>query len=319
MKVIAVSGALGFIGSHVVEQLLWRGDFVYAIDNETYAANITLPDTPLWYNAVRCGSLKYVKADICELTHLPDVDAIINLAAETHVDNSLTDATAFVRTNYTGVHNLLELVRGKRAYQIPTFIQISTDEVYGSVQTGSSTEADPLRPSSPYSASKAAADLLLGAYGSSFGVPYRVVRPSNCYGARQHPEKLIPKSVRHLVLGRPIPIHEGGNAVRTWLDVKDCAQAILTVLDHGKNGEAYNIGGNTEMSVRGVATKIVETFHGPETNAPDYLEFGYTRLGLDKRYHVDDSKLRALGWAPQGDLVRDLPALVEAEKKTFRW
>lgn len=317
MRVVAVTGALGFIGSHVVEALLWRGDFVYALDAETYAANTGLPDTPLWYNAMRVGALKYVKADICELGHLPDVDAIVNLAAETHVDNSLTDATAFVRTNYAGVHNLLELVRGKRAYQIPMFIQISTDEVYGSVQTGSSTEADPLRPSSPYSASKAAADLLVQAYGLSFGVPWRFLRPSNCYGLRQHPEKLIPKAVRHLALGKPIPIHEGGNAVRTWLDVKDCAQAILTVLDKGQNGEAYNIGGNTEMSVRGVATMVCEAF-GTE-NPTAHLDFGYTRLGLDKRYHVDDSKLRALGWKPEGDLKRDLPSLVEAERKTFRW
>lgn len=316
MKVVAVTGALGFIGSHVVEALLWRGDFVYAIDNETYAANVTLPDTPLWYNAVRAGSLKYVKADICTLDHSPDVDAIINLAAETHVDNSLTDASAFVRTNVTGVHHLLELCRGKRAYQIPTFIQISTDEVYGSVAEGRSTEADPLRPSSPYSASKAAADLLLQAYGHSFSVPHRIVRPSNCYGTRQHPEKLIPKSVRHCVLSRPIPIHEGGNASRSWLAVEDCAEAILTVLDKGKNGEAYNVGGNTEMSVKGVASLVCEAFG---VDPAIHLDFGYTRLGLDARYHVADEKLRALGWEPKGDLKRDLPELVKVERKTFRW
>ena len=316
MKVVAVTGALGFIGSHVVEALLWRGDFVYAIDNETYAANITLPDTPLWYNAVRAGSLKYVKADICTLDHLPDVDAIINLAAETHVDNSLMDASRFVRTNVTGVHNLLELCRGKRAYQIPTFIQISTDEIYGSVPIGTSTELAGLHPSSPYSASKAAADHLVGAYGHSLGVHWRIVRPSNAYGLRQHPEKLIPKSVRCLSLGKPIPIHEGGNAIRNWLCVKDCAEAILTVLDKGQNGEAYNVGGNTEMSVRGVASLVCEAY-GVDPNI--HLDFGYTRLGLDMRYHVSDVKLRALGWEPKGDLRRDLPALVQSERKTFRW
>jgi len=323
MKLIAVTGALGFIGSHVVEALLWRGDAVYAIDAETYAANVTLPETPLWYNAVRAGALKYVKADICTLGHLPDVDAIIHLAAETHVDNSLMDAERFVRTNFLGTAHLLELVRGKRAYQIPTFIHISTDEVYGSVETGRSTEANPLHPSSPYSASKASADLLVQAYGHSFAIPWRIVRPSNCYGPRQHPEKLIPKSIRHLALGRPIPIHEGGNAARSWLDVKDCAEAILTVLDCGTNGETYNVGGNTEASVRGVATAIIEAFHGPSPGLPQYLakylDFGYSRLGLDARYCVDDSKLRSLGWESRGHLWADIPDLVKAERHTLRW
>lgn len=312
-----MTGALGFIGSHVVEHLLWRGDAVYAIDAETYAANLGLLDTPLWHNSMRAGALKYVTADICILSHLPDVDAIIHLAAETHVDNSLLDAERFVRTNFLGTAHLLELVRGKRAYQIPTFIHISTDEVYGSVPEGHSTEADALRPSSPYSASKAAADLLVAAYGHSFGVPTRTVRPSNCYGNRQHPEKLIPKAIRHLSLGKPIPIHEGGNAVRNWLGVKDCAQAILTVLDCGKNGEIYNVGGNTEMSVQGVATAICEAFGITEPNGQ--LDFGYTRLGLDSRYCVDDSKIRALGWEPQGDLRRDIPDLVTTERNTLRW
>jgi dTDP-glucose 4,6-dehydratase len=315
-RVIAVTGALGFIGSHVVEALLWRGDLVCAIDSETYAANRSLPDTPLWYNATRAGALKYEKADICTIDHLPDVDAIIHLAAETHVDNSLLDAERFVRTNFLGTAHLLELARGKRAYQIPTFLYVSTDEVYGSVPTGSTTETSPLRPSSPYAASKAAGDLLVQAYGHSFGIPFRIVRPSNCYGPRQHPEKLIPKAIRHLALGRLIPIHEGGNASRSWLDVKDCAQAILTVLDAGKNGETYNIGG-AEMSVRGVATLVCEAL-GIERPG-EHMDFGYTRLGLDTRYRVDDSKLRALGWEPQGDLKRDLPALSRAERATLRW
>lgn len=319
MKLVAVTGALGFIGSHVVEALLWRGDAVYAIDAETYAANLGLLDSPLWHNSQRAGALKYVRADICTLSHLPDVDAIIHLAAETHVDNSLQDAERFVRTNFLGTAHLLELVRGKRAYQMPLFLHISTDEVYGSVAQGKTTEASPLCPSSPYSASKAAADHLVTAYGHSFGVPYRIARPSNCYGARQHPEKLIPKCVRHLALGRAIPIHEGGNAIRNWLAVSDCAQAILTVLDCGTNGQVYNVGGNTEASVRGVATALIEAFHGPTPEPARYLDFGYTRLGLDSRYCVDDTKLRSLGWEPQGDLWRDIPDLVKAERHTLRW
>lgn len=314
-KIVAVTGTLGFIGSHLVELLIQHGYHVYGIDSETYAANTHLLDTWRGFSDI----FKYQKADICELDHLPDVDAIINLAAETHVDNSLMDAGHFVRSNYTGVHNLLELVRGKRAYQIPTFIQISTDEVYGSVEVGTTTECAVLRPSSPYSASKAAADLLVQAYGHSFSIPYRIIRPSNCYGSRQHPEKLIPKSVQHLALGRAIPVHEGGNAVRNWLDVKDCAQAILIVLEKGQNGEVYNVGGNTEASIRGVATAVIEAFHGSTSEPAQYLDFGYIRLGLDVRYAVDDTKLRTLGWEPQGNLLRDLPALVTSERHTFRW
>lgn len=315
MKIVAVTGCLGFIGSHVVETLVQRGYRVYGIDTETYAANLNLLDT--WHGF--SDIFKYQKADICELRHLPDVDAIINLAAETHVDNSLQDAESFMRSNFFGVHHLLELVRGKRAYQMPLLLHVSTDEVYGAVPHGRSTESDPLGASSPYSASKAAADILIGAYGRSFAIPTRIVRPSNCYGPRQHYEKLIPKAVRHLSLGRTVPIHEGGNAVRNWLAVQDCALAILTVLEKGKDGETYNVGGNTEASVRGVATAIVEQFHGPTADPGQYLDYGYIRLGLDTRYCVDDTKLRCLGWEPQGDLLRDLPALVEAERKTVRW
>jgi len=314
-KIVAVTGCLGFIGSHVVELLCEHGYRVYGIDSETYAANTNLLDSWRGFSDI----FKYQKADICKLKHLPDVDAIINLAAETHVDNSLQDAEGFMRSNFFGVHHLLELVRGKRAYQMPLLLQVSTDEVYGAVPTGRSAEGDPLRPSSPYSASKAAADLLIAAYAHAFAIPTRVVRPSNCYGPRQHHEKLIPKAIRHLGLQRPIPIHEGGNAVRNWLAVTDCAEAIRTVLEKGKDGETYNVGGNTETSVRGVAMALVEAYLGLTVDPCQYLDFGYIRLGLDGRYCVDDTKLRCLGWEPQGNLLRDLPALVDAERKTVRW
>jgi len=315
MKVVAVTGCLGFLGSHVVELLVQHGYRVYGIDAETYAANTDLLDSWTGFSDI----FKYQKADICELDHLTDVDAVIHLAAETHVDNSLVDATKFTRTNILGTHRLLELCRGRRQYQIPLFLHVSTDEVYGSVEVGCTEEDAPLRPSSPYAASKAAADLLVQCYGHSFGVPYRIVRPSNLYGLRQYPEKLIPKAVRHLGLGRPIPIHEGGNARRSWLHVEDCAEAILSVLQYGGNGETYNVGGNTEASVKEIASAVVKAFHGPDANPADYLDLGYTRLGLDSRYHVGDAKLRALKWAPHGNLWDDLPDLVARERKSFRW
>lgn len=311
-KVVAVTGAIGFIGSHLVEALVQRGYYVYGIDNETYASNTHLLDTWRGFSDI----FKYQKADICTLDHLPDVDAIINLAAETHVDNSLADASRFVRTNFSGVHNLLELARGKRAYQIPLFIQISTDEVYGSVCDGETAEDAPLAPGSPYAASKAAADLLVAAYGHSFRQPYRIIRPSNCYGSRQHHEKLIPKAIRHLKLGRKIPIHDTGSPTRYWLNVKDCAQAIITVLEKGTNGEIYNIGGDTEMSVKQIVTRICAEFGAKPEDSVDYT---FTRQGLDSRYHVSDVKLRALGWTPSGNLVQDLPQLVATERASFRW
>lgn len=311
-KVIACTGCLGFIGSTLVETLVQCGYYVYGIDAETYAANTDLLDTWRGFSDI----FKYEKADICTWSHLPDVDAIVNLAAETHVDNSLHDSEAFVRSNFLGVQHLLELCRGKRAYQIPTFIHISTDEVYGSVPDGTTTEVSPLHPNSPYAASKAAADFLVQAYGHSFGVPYRIVRPSNCYGSRQHHEKLIPKTIRHLKLGRKVPIHDTGTPTRFWLHVQDCADAILTVLEKGENGQVYNVGGDTEMSVRGVVERIAGEFG---TTFADCAETHFVRQGLDQRYRNDDTKLRALGWAPQHDLKRDLPELVARESKSFRW
>ena len=295
-----------------METLVQHGYYVYGIDNETYAANVDLLDTWRGFSDI----FKYDKADICTWDHLPDVDVVINLAAETHVDNSLRDSEAFVRSNFLGVQHLLELCRGKRAYQIPLFIQISTDEVYGSLPEGTTTETSAIRPSSPYAASKAAADLLVQAYGHSFGQPYRIIRPSNCYGARQHHEKLIPKAIRHLKLGRPVPVHDTGNPTRFWLHVEDCAAAILTVLERGANGQTYNVGGDTEMSVRGIVETIAQEFG---TTFTDCAQTHFVRQGLDVRYRNDDTKLRALGWTPQHELRRDLPGIVARERKSLRW
>jgi dTDP-glucose 4,6-dehydratase len=315
-KVICVTGGLGFIGGLVVNKLLNRGDYVYLVDAETYAANED--SASLAY--IGHAKLKYVKSDICDLRHLPAIDAIINLAAETHVDNSLMDNAKFVRSNVEGVRNLLELARAKRNYEIPLFVQISTDEVYGDMLWDTSSEGDSLYPSSPYAASKAAADLLVQAWGRSYGVPWRIVRPSNCYGTGQYPEKLIPKAVRCLSLGKPIPIHEGGNAVRQWLWVEDCADAILTVLDKGHDNHIYNVPGNAERSVLQVARQIVHAFNGDDNvSAMEYIERGYTRMGLDKRYCVSGFPLADLGWQPKGDFDKDLPAIVESERSAFRW
>ena len=317
MKTIAVSGCLGFIGRYVTDRLLTRGDMVYGIDAMTQVADPRLLD--IWAPYLDCQQLKFVVRDINDLGTFPDIQAIINLAAETHVDNSITDNSRFVRSNVLGVQHLLEMCRAMRQYEIPTFVQISTDEVYGSIGTGETTEGSPLAPSSPYAASKAAADLLVQGWGHTYGVPWRIVRPSNCYGQGQYPEKLIPKAVRMLMQERMIPIHEGGKAQRYWLNVKDCAEAILTILDLGTNNQIYNIGGNQEASVQEVASAVVRAYHGPEADPSRYLDFGYTRLGLDTRYHVNDAKLRSLGWEPKGNLMQDIPVLVRQERAILRW
>lgn len=309
--IVAVTGALGFIGHHLVQHLLKGGSRCYLIDAETYAANPALLDT--WERFLTEGWLEYVHADIATVGHLPDVDAVINLAAETHVDNSIADSRRFVWSNVMGVHNLLELVRGKRHYEIPRFIQISTDEVYGSVGQGVTDELAPLNPSSPYAASKAAADLLIQGYAATHGMPYNLIRPSNCYGTGQYPEKLIPKAVRYFGLGKAMPVHDTGEHQRSWLAVEDCATAIQTVLEHGERNQTYNIGGNTVASVAQVVNAVAEHFEKPAVRT------GFARANVDGRYCVDDTKLRSLGWQPQGDLFRDLPQLVASERSAWRW
>ena len=200
-KIVAVMGCCGFIGRYVTQHLLERGDYVYGIDALTYAADPSLPSS--WEAAFGRDRVHFVGRNILALEHFPEIDALINLAAETHVDNSIRDNTRFVETNVLGVQHLLEMCRAMRAYEIPRFIQISTDEVYGSVSDGETVETAPLAPSSPYAATKAAADHLVQAWGVTYGIPWNIVRPSNCYGAHQYPEKLIPKAVRWAARWKP--------------------------------------------------------------------------------------------------------------------
>ena len=310
-KVIAVTGCLGFLGRHFVDYLLENTQYVYGIDAETYAADKELPNSQAWLLHSREGRLHYVNADIVTLKHLPDIDAVVNFAAETHVDNSIMDSRRFIESNVLGVQNLLELVRAKRNYEMPRFIQISTDEVYGDVRTGTTDETAPLYPSSPYAASKAAADFLVQAYARTYGIPFNIIRPSNCYGPHQYPEKLIPKAVRYFTLGKRMSVHDDGSQTRSWLDVRDCARAVGAVLDRGQPNAIYNIAGNTHASV----LEIVETIVGDRRQ----MCFGVERQGIDERYAVSDAPLRALGWVPSGDLWRDLGAIRAAEQARFRW
>lgn len=312
-KVVAVTGCAGFIGRSVTRQLLARGDYVYGVDRLTYAAD---PDFLTAMTAQYGLRFQGIVSDVRALGRWPDVDAVLHLAAETHVDNSLTEAAAFLATNVDGTRAVLDLTLAKRQHGMPKLLYVSTDEVYGPRLTDAATVDDPLKPSSPYAASKAAGDLLVQAYGTTYGLPYTILRPTNTYGPGQYPEKLIPKTIRNLRLGRPVPVHGDGLAERCWLHVEDCASAILFALDRA-TPPIVNIGGNTSATVREVVAFLVAQFRGEEDDLTDCVEFGYERPGADARYAVDDSALRGLGWSPVGNLWSDLPGIVERER--FRW
>lgn len=304
-RIVAVTGAAGFIGRVVTRKLLERGDYVYAVDALLAPADATLPSE---WERVFGDHVKFVPSDINALERLPQLDAVINLAAETHVCNSLTSSERFLRTNVLGVAHLLDLCRDAKQYGAPRFIQISTDEVYGDVSMGASRESDMLRPSSPYAATKAAADQLVAAWGHTHGIRWNIVRPSNCYGLGQYPEKLIPRAIRALTFGRPITVHGNGQQRRCWLNVEDCADAILTVLDRGQPNDVYNIGGEEE-SVRAIAN-LISTY---------WQSIPSPRPTDDQRYCVDDAKLRDLGWARKHTLTDSIPRIVEIERARFRW
>lgn len=304
-KFVAVTGCAGFVGRVVTRALLERGDYVYGVDALTYAAD---PEAVRQMQRDFPAQFSFVASDVRALGRWPDVDAVIHLAAETHVDNSLSDGPRFVDTNVGGTCHILEMTRAKQQHGMPHFIHISTDEVYGPILEGRAAPDAPLDPTSPYAASKAAADMLVHAWGETYGVPYTIIRPTNCYGLGQHPEKLIPKTIRSKMLGRPMTVHGTGAQTRQWLHVEDLADAILMVLDQRVAAPVVNVSGNTEASVIDIVESIIE----------DGYEKGFTRPAMDHRYSVDDSILRDAGWEPTGNFWVDLIGIVETEKRKFR-
>lgn len=309
---VALTGACGFIGRSVCRKLLAAGHYVYAIDALTYAAD---PEFPGQMQREYAEQFCFINNDIRHLGRWPDVDCVIHLAAETHVDNSLDTPGAFVETNVNGTMHLLEMTRRKRQQGAPFFVHVSTDEVYGSVYaTDPAHVNDDLKPSSPYSASKAAAEMLVMGWGHTFDLPYVILRPCNAYGMQQYPEKLIPRAVRACTLNRPIPIHGDGSQTRSWLWVEDLADAILLVMDTPRDpfSAVLNIGGNTHASVIDVALAIARQLGGS-------VEMVDNRPGGDSNYSVDDSALRRLGWTPKGNFWQDLPGIVEAERSKWRF
>lgn len=314
-KIVYVTGCLGFIGYHVAVRLLAEGYYVIGVDKNTYAANLSR------LVELECHGkrFKYIKADINDLTHLVDCDYVINTAAETHVDNSIASSDEFIHSNINGVHNLLKLIASKGRYKMPILLHFSTDEVYGDIDEGAFSETQLLKPSNPYAASKAAADQLITAWNRTHAVPYIIVRPSNNYGPGQYVEKLIPKTIKYLSIGRKIPLHAGGTPTRTWLHVYDTAEAILQIIKAKVVDEIYNIPGNFEISNLRVVSEIIDIMYPHNKNYDEYIDFNYERPGHDVRYSIDGSKLEALGWTPRRDFFEELPEIVNYYERNWIW
>ncbi len=315
MKVVYVTGCLGFIGSYITRTCLGKGWYVKGVDKVTYAANKHLLDE---FN--RYDNFSFVHCDINDLKFLYDCDYIINTAAETHVGNSISNSDDFVHSNISGVHNLLELIRNHRGENTskPILLHFSTDEVYGDIESGTHTESDLLHPSNPYSATKAAADQLVLAWARTYDLPYIIVRPTNNYGVGQYVEKLIPKSCKYLHLGKRIPLHNNGTPIRNWLHAQDTANAIITIIESGITNEIYNIAGGFEQENIVTVKKIIKEYLG-EVDYASYIDMSINRKGQDVRYALDDSKLRKLGWGPIKVFDQELPKIVEYYKDKFIW
>lgn len=318
-KIVYVTGCLGFIGSYVTRICLEKGWYVKGVDKMTYAANKNLLTEFKKFN-----NFSFVHCDINDLKFLYDCDYVINTAAETHVGNSIVSSQEFVKSNIDGVHNLLELIknfRGENAGK-PTLIHFSTDEVYGDIDAGSHTETDILKPSNPYSATKAAADMLIVAWGRTHSIPYMILRPTNNYGIGQYTEKLIPKSVKYLTLDRKIPLHNKGESYRNWLHAEDTAMAVMALIENGNIGEIYNVSGGFEQKNIDTVTKVVSEYFNKLFNVEgvqQYINFSVTRPGEDIRYALDDSKLRKLGWEPKKQFDVELKGIVSYYKEKFIW
>jgi len=292
---ILVTGGAGFIGSNFVRRII-DGTFagfskVTVLDKLTYAGTLTnLAELPE-------GSFNFVKGDICDADLVrklvKDHDLVVNFAAESHVDRSIDGAKEFVVTNVLGTMTLLDAVRESG---VKTYLQVSTDEVYGSITTGSWPETDPLLPNSPYAASKASADLICRSYFRTHGLDIRITRCSNNYGRNQYPEKVIPLFVTNLIDDEKVPVYGSGQNVRDWLHVDDHCQGIFLALTKGKAGEIYNIGGGTELTNMELTEKILNLM-GKNESSIKYVE---DRKGHDLRYSVDITKIsNELGYKPK--------------------
>ena len=311
-RIVYITGCLGFIGVHITRHCLDLGWYVIGVDKMTYASNETFLT-----EFKNHSNFKFIKSDINDLEMIYDCDYIINTAAETHVDNSIERSDHFVHSNIDGVHHILKLINQKQKHRIPILLHFSTDEVYGDILEGAHTEEDVLKPSNPYSATKAAADMLVLAWSRTYGLPYVILRPTNNYGIGQYVEKLIPKSVKYLSVGRKIDLHNKGTPVRTWLHAEDTARAVITIIEAGVTNEIFNISGNYEEKNIEVVKKIIKLVN-EDTEIEKYLT-DMIRPGQDLRYSIDDTKLKKLGWSANADFDKELEKVVEYYQNNFIW
>lgn len=304
---LLVTGGLGFIGSTFIHVLLRERPEAHVVnlDAMTYAGN-----------PANCAGLegdrryRFIKGDICDAAVVEEavadgVDAIVNFAAETHVDRSILEPEAFLRTDILGTHVLLEAVRKHR---IPRYLQVSTDEVYGDVSEGESVETDGLKPRSPYSASKAGGDLQVLAYWTTYKTPVLITRGSNTYGPRQYPEKLIPLFVTNLIDDQSVPVYGDGLQIRDWLHAEDHARGILHVLERGELGNVYNIGGGNPRTNIEITRMLLD---GCGRSFDSHVRHVADREGHDRRYAINCAKAHALGWRPQVPFEQGLRDTIE--------
>ena len=303
-----ITGGAGFIGSNFIRYILkkYKKYRIISLDKLTYCGNLdNLKDIE------KNSKYKFIKGDICDKKIVENIfkkespDFVINFAAETHVDRSIADPDIFTKTNVLGTHILLEAAR---KFGVKKFLHISTDEIYGSVKKGKFKETNPLLPNSPYSASKAGADLLVRSYYKTFGLPILIARSSNNFGPYQYPEKLFPLFITNLLENKKVPVYGKGLNVRDWIYVLDNCEGIDFILRKGKIGEVYNIGGGNEKSNLEITKSILKEL-GKDKSSIEYVK---DRLGHDFRYALDTKKIRKLGWKPKYKFK-------EAIQKTVKW
>jgi dTDP-glucose 4,6-dehydratase len=312
-KILYITGCLGFIGYHLTKACLNKGWYVRGIDKGSYAANWNFLDELKTYD-----NFAFEQKDINDLDILYDCDYVVNTAAETHVDNSIVSSEIFLSSNVNGVHHILELIKTQHSKKMPILLHFSTDEVYGDIISGSHTEKDLLKPSNPYSATKAAADMLILAWARTYQIPYIILRPTNNYGIGQYVEKFIPHTIKYLSLEKKAPLHDLGLPKRTWLHAQDTANAAILLIEKQIVNEIFNVSGNTELPNIEVAKKILKHMNLTD-DCKLYLDLSVKRAGQDVRYSIDDSKLKALGWYPNADFDVELKKIVCYYTQNFIW
>ena len=312
MKIL-ITGGCGFIGSNFIRYYLKEHpeDKVINLDKLTYAGNLSnlkdIEKNPHYH---------FIKGDICNKKIVKEsikgCDIVINFAAESHVDRSITEASPFIQTNIYGTFTLLEAAR---KYNMSRFIQIGTDEVYGSTEKGSFSEDSPLNPNSPYAASKASADLLSRSYFATYNLPVIITRSSNNFGPYQYPEKLIPLFITNLLEEKRVPVYGKGKNIRDWLYVEDNCRAIDLILHKGKIGEIYNIGAGNEVTNLSITRIILRKMNKKE----EMIEFVKDRLGHDFRYSLDADKIKELGWKPRVNFEDGIEKTIKWYQENKKW